>query len=528
VGQVFHFTAMETPFSARTFQSPIFPLANSEEEHSCFMGLQRLFQQQFAEIWADNNQPRAVVVVPSLSLDEDMAAKITGHHHYEERLLCMLLLLRKPCTHLIYVTSHAIDPVIIDYYLHLLPGIPSWHARQRLTLLNCNDTSLKTLTAKILERPRLLERIRQAIPTGVAAHLTCFNATSLERTLAVRLGIPVYASDPALSFWGTKSGSREIFKKAGVPLPNGFENLRDEDDLIQALVVLKTQNPDLKKAVIKLNDGFSGEGNAILPFHSPLADSSLEAWVRRELPQKIRFVDIGFTYPHFIHKLTEMQGIVEEFVEGKIKTSPSVQCRIEPSGQIDIISTHDQLLGGESGQVFQGCTFPANDDYQTELCQMGLKVAEQLRDKGGLGRFGVDFMSVNTPQGWQHYAIEINLRKGGTTHPYLMLQFLTDGQYVPEKRQYLMPNGQVRHYFATDNLKKNAYRGLSPQDLMEMMIFHGLHYDSVRQEGVFFHLMGALSEHGKLGMTSIGATPKRAQEFYQKAVAVLDFETTNA
>ena len=89
-----------------------------------------------------------------------------------------------------------------------------------------------------------------------------------------------------------------------------------------------------------------------------------------------------------------------------------------------------------------------------------------------------------------------------------------------------MPNGQVRYYFATDNLKKEAYRGLTPQDLMDMIVFHGLHYDSVRQEGVFFHLIGALSEHGKLGMTSIGTTLERAQELYNKTVEVLDFETS--
>ena len=221
-----------------------------------------------------------------------------------------------------------------------------------------------------------------------------------------------------------------------------------------------------------------------------------------------------------------MQGIVEAFVEGETKTSPSVQCRIEPSGEISIISTHDQVLGGESGQVYLGCTFPANREYQEDICQMGVKIAQQLRDKGGLGRFGVDFMSVKTPKGWQHYAIEINLRKGGTTHPYLMLQFLTDGHYQSEKHQYVMPNGQVRYYFATDNLKKEAYRGLTPQDLMDMIVFHGLHYDSVRQEGVFFHLIGALSEHGKLGMTSIGTTLERAQERYNKTVEVLDFETS--
>lgn len=516
---------MQTPVSKRIFEPPVVPLRESDEERSIYLDLQSQLKQQFSEIWPDDSQARAVVVVPSLSLDEAMAGKIAGHHHYEERLLCLLMLLRKPRTRLIYVTSHAIDPVIIDYYLHLLPGIPGRHARERLTLLNCNDTSPKALTVKILDRPRLIERMRQAIPSGVSAHLVCFNATALERSLAVQLGIPMFATNPDLLYWGTKSGSRQIFKEAGVNLPEGSENLSSEQELIQALISLKTRKPELKKAVIKLNDGFSGEGNAILNFEA-ISDAQLEQWIQREMPKKLRFVDPDLTYPIFIEKLGSMQGIVEAFVEGETKTSPSVQCRIEPSGEISIISTHDQVLGGESGQVYLGCTFPANNDYQQELCQMGVKIAEQLRDKGGLGRFGVDFMSVNTPKGWQHYAIEINLRKGGTTHPYLMLQFLTDGHYLPEKRQYLMPNGQIRYYFATDNLKKEAYRGLTPQDLMDMIVFHGLHYDSVRQEGVFFHLMGALSEHGKLGITGIGATLERAHELYNKTVEVLDFETS--
>lgn len=58
---------------------------------------------------------------------------------------------------------------------------------------------------------------------------------------------------------------------------------------------------------------------------------------------------------------------------------------------------------------------------------MGYQVAEELSRLGAIGRFGADFISVKQDNRWQHYAIEINLRKGGTTHPYIMLQFLTDG-----------------------------------------------------------------------------------------------------
>jgi hypothetical protein len=73
---------------------------------------------------------------------------------------------------------------------------------------------------------------------------------------------------------------------------------------------------------------------------------------------------------------------------------------------------------------------------------MGLKVAEALRDKGVLGRFAVDFISVKNKNGWTHYPIEINLRKGGTTHPYIMLQFLTMVIMMQAKENTLLLQGK--------------------------------------------------------------------------------------
>ena len=111
----------------------------------------------------------------------------------------------------------------------------------------------------------------------------------------------------------------------------------------------------------------------------------------------------------FLQKFQEMGGIVEAFVEGEDKESPSVQCRIDPDGVCRVASTHDQLLGGESGQVFLGAYFPAQPDYAVAISSMGKKVAEALQQRGVLGRFAVDFISVKEKEEWQHYAIEINL-----------------------------------------------------------------------------------------------------------------------
>ena len=47
----------------------------------------------------------------------------------------------------------------------------------------------------------------------------------------------------------------------------------------------------------------------------------------------------------------------------------------------------------------------------------------------------------------------MNLRKGGTTHPFLTLQFLTDGVYDPDKAVFVTRSGRERHFVATDHLE---------------------------------------------------------------------------
>lgn len=496
------------------------------EDYQRFEQLQQQLAPQFEQIFPNTQVPRTVVVIPSLSLDAEELMKISGVHHYEERMLCLLMLLRMPRTRVVYVTSQPIAPTIIDYYLHLLPGIPTSHARQRLTMLSCHDASHVPLTQKILDRPRLLQRIRHELRGCQYGHMTCFNATPLERTLALALDIPLYATDPALAYLGTKSGSREVFRAAGVAMPDGFEDLRDEVDIVEALAALKQRNPALRKAVVKLNDGFSGEGNAVFSYDECPADADCTTWVKHVLPKRLRFEAASETWAHYRVKFAEMSGIVEAFIEGDRKCSPSAQCRINPLGQAVAISTHDQVLGGPSGQVFLGCTFPADEAYRLEIQEAGMRVAEELRQRGVLGRFGIDFISVPRPDGgWDHYAIEINLRKGGTTHPFLMLQFLIDGEYDPTRGCYFTPAGQPRYYYASDNLQHEAYKGLTPEDLIDIAVYHDLHFHGATQQGVVFHLIGALSEFGKLGVLCIGDSRDRARTLYRHTVEVLNRET---
>ncbi|MGF1470726.1 MAG: peptide ligase PGM1-related protein [Rubrobacteraceae bacterium] len=501
------------------------PSPGSSEELRRFAEIQGRLAPLFERVFPNRRAQQTVLVVPSLSLDVEELAKIEGVHYYEERLLCMLMLLRMPSTNLIYVTSQTIAPAIVDYYLHLLPGVPISHARRRLTLLSCHDASSAPLTRKILARPRLMDRIRAAIPDHNAAHMACFNTTPIERTLSVQLDVPIYANDPALNHLGTKSGNKEVFREAGVEMAEGDENLRDPEDIAQALGDLKQRKPDLRRAAIKLNEGFSGEGNAIFSYEDAPEKGSLANWVKGELPRRLRFESKEETWERYCQKFEEMGGIVEGFVEGEEVRSPSVQCRIDPLGQASIVSTHDQVLGGPSGQIFLGAAFPADEEYRQDIHEAGNKVCDVLQQKGVLGRFAIDFVSVRRGDTWEHAAIEINIRKGGTTHPYLMLQFLTEGDYDVGKGIYYTPTGQACYYYASDNLQNPDYEGLTPDDLIDISVNNQLHFDAADQQGVVFHLIGALSEFGKLGTVCIGDSRESARQLYHDTVSILDQES---
>lgn len=481
---------------------------------------------RLAEVWdalmMRDEVPHTTVVVPSLTLDQSELTKIAGVSFYEERLLFLLIRLRNPRARMVFVTSQPIHPIILEYYLQFLAGIPASHARSRLTLLCADDASPRSLTEKILARPRLIERIRAGIMDLSKAYLTVFCSTPHERKLAVLLGIPLNGCDPRLSSLGTKSGARKAFKRAGVDTPCGFEDLRDVDDAGEALTELRAERPNLRRAVIKLNDSFSGEGNALLTFPVSRSKGAL-----RDALANLEFSVPTETTEAYFEKFSRMGGIAEEFIEAPEKLSPSGQYRISPRKEVMAVSTHDQILGGPNQQVFLGCRFPAREDYRVQIQDAGLRVGRVLAEEGVVSRYGVDFLVCRDApsEKWKSVALEINLRMGGTTHPYLALQFLTGGTLDPESGLYRSPSGQAKFYKATDNLFSERYRGLLPEDLVEILTVNKLHYSHGTESGVLFHLIGALSEFGKLGMTAIANSHEQVDELYAHTLEILDRET---
>src|SRR5438876_7113582 len=226
-----------------------------QEAETQFSELQRKLVPLWKSIQSFNQDEQTIVVVPSMTIEFECSS--SELQAYEERFLFLLFLLRQPRARLVYVTSQAINPSTIDYYLDLLPGVISSHARKRLFLVAPLDGSEKPLSAKLLERPRMIRQLRELIADPDRAHLVPYNTTDLERDLALALGIPMYGADPRHFHFGTKTGCRRLFVEEGVQHPAGFEGLGSIQDAVEAIARMRAEKPGLERVLVKLNEGVS-------------------------------------------------------------------------------------------------------------------------------------------------------------------------------------------------------------------------------------------------------------------------------
>lgn len=500
----------------------------TETEEAAFAALQTRLLDQWRVIATHSHDEQSVVVVPSLSLDLDVPSTVL--QAYEERFLFLMLLLRLPRLRVIYVTSQPVLEEIVEYYLGLLQGVIPIHARARLHLVSVQDGTSRPLSLKLLERPRLIERLKSLIPDPMTCHLIPFNTTELEKELALRLGIPMYAADPGFAELGTKNGGRRLFAEEGVPHPRGRLGIHSQADLVRALAELRAERPTMGQALIKLDEGVSGMGNALVDLAGLAApgDASEPAALAERVGQ-LKLESDGQTVAEYLAALEAQGGVVEERLQGSEFRSPSVQLRITPLGELEVLSTHDQLLGGPSGMSFLGSVFPADPAYATAITVEAVKIGERLAREGVIGRFALDFVAVRDVAGdWQIFAIEINLRKGGTTAPFLTLEFLTQGRYHADEGVFRTRAGRPKYYVSSDHVESDAFRLLSPMDLFDVAMKEELHFSSATESGIVYHMMAAVTERGRFGLTAVADSPAEARQLYDRAVAAIEREAAAA
>lgn len=494
--------------------------------------------QRQLSVWAEK-APRSghvehtVLAVPSLSLPFFGVRSVEQLLHYEERIFYLFHILRNPLNRLIVVTSSPITENLVSYLLHLLPGIPHSHARQRLELLHVQDTSPRPLTQKILERPALLTRLRRLLSKSRRASISCYAVTALEEELATTLQVPLHGPRAEHLRHTSNSGSRQLFATLGLDHPDGAGNVHYVGDLSRELVNLARRRPDLDKAILKHNYSISGFGNALVDLTelkerlqnkdtAEESEATLSRWVSDRLPRWVRLVHDRQTWESYLRRFEAEGGVVEEFIAGD---PCSVGVRIGLDGAVDVIGTHEEVKGAND-QAYFGCRFPAARRLAPLLAEKGRVVGEWLATQGVVGRFTANFMAVpnDGPGVDRMYAIDVHLRKGNTTLPLRTLQLLSGGRYNAEEGRFVDELGQELYYLSSDHFGGGQFKGMMPRDLLEIVAASPHHYSSATHTGAVFHMLNGISELGQTGITCIERDPERAEQLFYDVFEELERE----
>lgn len=366
------------------------------------------------------------------------------------------------------------------------------------------DPSPRAVAAKLLDRPDLLDDLKDSF-AGRPAFIEPWNVTDTEVEVALELDAPINGTPPDLWPTGFKSEGRRLFRQAGVPVAEGVEDVRDVDEVLGAIATIRSASPTATGVVLKLDDSGAGDGNVVLDLRRPgsLREvlEALPAWYLTDLAKG---------------------GVVEELVSGTRFTSPSAQIDVLPDGTVRVLATHEQVLGGNGNQVYMGCRFPADPVYAARLAGHASAVGAELGRRGVIGRTSVDFAATQDANGsWRVFALEINLRKGGTTHPYAALRNLVPGAYDPTQGQWRSSDGTQRAYRSTDNLVDPEWVDLPATEVIDAVAAAGLQFESATGTGVVLHMLSGLTIDGRLGLTAIGADPAHADHLYERAARAI-------
>ena len=301
----------------------------------------------------------------------------------EERFLFLLLLLRQPRLRMVYVTSQPINPLdrrVLPVAAagghpepRAVPALPG--PGRRLGPRAAHGEAPGPPPADGPD-PRPGPR-----PRAVATWSPT-TRTTLERDLAILLGIPMYAADPRLFPLGTKTGCRRVFAEAGVRFPVGAEDLHCATTSAGAARAAE-QQPGIRAAMVKLNEGVSGPGNAVVDLEGLPAPGSADE--RGPLAQRVEAMGSEDTRIEVAPSSPSSPSGAASSRSGSSVTRSAARassCGSRPWASSSSSRPTTRCSAGPSGQSYLGCRFPADPAYAALITEDAQRSGRCSRRKG--------------------------------------------------------------------------------------------------------------------------------------------------
>ncbi|RMB94214.1 hypothetical protein DUI87_29020 [Hirundo rustica rustica] len=509
---------------------------------------------------------RTIIHIPSLGYSQHIREHIPDlalQQNLQMGRLCDIL---DANVDVIYICPLALSEELLQYYHKLLglqaavrSGNPEDMAdlQDRFKILTpeainsfpehhmCLATVLK-YSPRTLQRLQVLLQGRDAYVVGGVPHLD-------DLAVADELQVPLLGSEPAVAqLYGTKSGSKRIFASAGVPTPPGEWDIHSSEQLLRALSQLVLDNLEVRRWLFKVDDERGGDGTA---FCDVISHLECYPWIQRErqghgpevwsesrarelalvkisqelpglLAQHVQPVNEKRfpTWEKFLQTFLTQGGVIEAFPFSAGVTNLTVDLLIEPTGEVTLVSSGDQLHA-EGPLRSSGTTIPQRSVHPEVLKVLCSKIGEACKSKGVLGYFSVDFVAFTHPQTreQQVWATDLDLCYSDQLALTQLLMYMTDGnldcgssclqgplgskesksQQVQHEGTKPPAPGSSRCAVASSQLWHSSLSGVSYNLLLHMCKARGVGFDLQEKQGTVFVLYEDQKRHS-LGMITIG------------------------
>ncbi|NXL71060.1 IQCH protein, partial [Leptocoma aspasia] len=506
---------------------------------------------------------RTIIHIPSLGYSQHIREHIPDlalQQNLQMGRLCDIL---DANVDVIYICPLALSEELLQYYHKLLglqaavrSGNPEDMAdlQDRFKILTpeainsfpehhmCLATVLK-YSPRTMQRLQVLLQGRDAYMVGGFPHLD-------DLAVADQLQVPLLGSEPAVAqLYSTKSGSKRIFASAGVPTPPGEWDIHSREQLLRALSQLILDNLEVQRWLFKVDDERGGNGTA---FCDVISHLECYPWIQRECrghgrARELALVKISQelpgllaqhvqpvnekrfpTWEKFLQTFLTQGGVIEAFPFSASATNLTVDLLIEPTGEVTLLSSGDQLHA-EGPLRSSGTTIPQRSVHPELLKALCLQVGEACKSKGVLGYFSVDFVAFTHPQTGEQqvWATDLDLCYSDQLALSQLLLYMTDGNLDCGSSCLQGPLGakegrsqRVQHEgtkpvssdpapssprcaVASSQLRHSSLSGISYNLLLHMCQARGVGFDLQEKQGTVFVLYEDQKRHS-LGMITIG------------------------
>lgn len=477
--------------------------------------------KELREYSSSKPAPKHLIVLPNYDL-KALGVQSLDFSFYELRSMWTLLNAIATQTRVTFITTSKISPSLIDYIMTLSPLQPmNW--RDRIEIFHLKRTR-DSLAESLLDQPQLLAELQSKISESEATVLLPFRSDQIENKVAHALNVPILGPKGDLHQLTSKSGNKNIFRKAKIMSPESIENLHSPFEIAQAIERIWTHQTSRSNdisVILKINEGALGQGNAYLKIPA-LESSSPEERLNFILASLNHIEPVNTKLPtqDFLKSFNANGGIVELVVD-RIESSPSGQGLISPTGEIEILSTHEQILDSVYHQIFIGSTFPANQSYRSKIQEALQSIGKELFKEGILGYFSVDFLVTEGTQ--DLLALEINLRQSGTTHPFQLVKFATNGVYNKTTGNLENDHNLPIYYSSSDSHSFLHWQGKSITEVQALLKANHLAFSNKSEfpHGIILVMPSEVTSSGKIGMISVAKSALQAEQNLNTAIELL-------